>query len=54
MIGRRLRPSVRYLAEFAAGSADVLRGVLPSGVEAYRRNMEVVRVHFENVIGFRG
>jgi hypothetical protein len=32
MIGRRLRPSVRSLAEFAAGSADVLRGALPSGV----------------------
>ena len=36
-----------------AGGADVLRGTLPSGVEGCRRNMEVTRVHFENVVGVR-
>ena len=46
-------PLVRYLAEFAAAGADVLRGALPSGEGPCGRNVKVARVHFENVIGVR-
>jgi len=39
--------------DLGAGGADVLRGALPSGEEACGKNVELVRVHFENVIGVR-
>lgn len=46
-------PLVRYLAEFVAAGADMLRGALPKWWGPCGRNVKVARVHFKSAIGVR-